>query len=77
MGTVVAKRRKEATAFGRRLREIRKAASLTQADVGELVNMPQTVIARYERGDMEPAWPTVLRFAKALNVTPNDFTEPG
>lgn len=73
----MAKRRKEATGFGRRLRELRKARGLTQTDVGERLDMPQTVIARYEGGHTDPTWAMVLRIAKALGVKPNDFLEPG
>jgi transcriptional regulator with XRE-family HTH domain len=38
--------------------------------------LPYQAIAKYERGAVEPGWPTVLKLAEALQVTPDAFLEP-
>ena len=37
--------------------------------------MPYQNIARFEREEREPTWPTVLKLAEALGVSPNDFLD--
>lgn len=71
----VAKDKRQATAFGRRLKALREAAGLTQAALAEMAQMQSSVLARLERGEREPTWPTVLKLADALGVTPDAFTE--
>lgn len=71
----MAKRANQQTAFGRRLRILREARGLTQVEIGNAVGIQFQSIARYERGAVEPNWPTVLKFAAALGVTPNDFRD--
>jgi transcriptional regulator with XRE-family HTH domain len=69
----VAKKKQERTAFGRRLRALRESKGLSQTQLAERVEMPYQAIAKYERGAVEPGWPTVLRLAEALGVTPDAF----
>ena len=71
----VAKEKREGTAFGARLRALREAAGLTQAKLAEKADMQPSVLARLERGEREPTWPTVLKLAESLSVTPDAFTE--
>ena len=70
----MAPRRKQVTGFGPRLRTLREAAGLTQAQLGERAGgMPYQAVAKYEREATEPSWSAVLRLADALGVTPNAF----
>ncbi len=69
----VAKRKRDSSAFGLRLRALRESAGLTQAALGELAEMKDTAIARLEAGNREPNWITVLSLASALGVTPDAF----
>ena len=73
MGVVAKKRKVEPSGFGGKLRRFREAAKLTQAELGAACNMAYQAIARQERGENEPTWPTVIKLAKALGVEPNDF----
>ena len=73
---VVAKRRNPTTGFGRRLKELREAAGLTQTELGERAGMVYQAVAKLERGSVEPTWPTVLRLADALGVPTDKFREP-
>ncbi len=70
----VAKKR-ENTAFGERLRVLRIAAGLSQSLLGEMSGVDANSIARFERGEREPTWPTVLKLAEALGVKADDFRE--
>jgi transcriptional regulator with XRE-family HTH domain len=40
-----------------------------------MVPLPYQAIAKYERGAVEPGWPTVLKLADALGVTPDTFLD--
>src|SRR6516165_10545070 len=71
----VAKKKQERTAFGRRLRALRESKGLSQTQLAERVEMPYQAIAKYERGAVEPGWPTVLKLADALGVTPDSFLD--
>lgn len=72
---VVAKDKRKGTAFGARMRALREAAELTQAELALKADMLPSVLARLERSEREPTWPTVLKLAEALGVAPNDFLE--
>ena len=72
----VAKQR-PSTAFGRRLREVREAAGLTQAALAELVDVHPPEVSRLESGAVEPTWPTVLKLAEALGVATDAFRADG
>lgn len=74
MVATVAKDR-DTTGFGERLRAMRTARGLSQAALGKLCQpvMSYQDLARIERGDRAPTWPTVLKLAAALGVEPNDF----
>ena len=73
---VAVAKKSEPTAFGRRLRELREQAGLTQSELGERAGkMMYQMLARYERGETEPTWPVVLRLAEALGVSTEAFRE--
>ena len=73
MVATLAKRKRESNGFGARLKSLRLAAGLTQAQLGERMEMLPTNIARLETGGREPSWDTVKRLAKALGVTTDEF----
>ena len=64
-----------ALAFGARLRELRVAAGLTQAELGERTDPPMQsqAIARYESGDRAPTFSVLYRLASALRVAPAEL----
>jgi transcriptional regulator with XRE-family HTH domain len=57
-----------AEAFGPRLRELREAAGLSQAQLAERAGMHRFGVAKIERGERVPGWDTVLALGKALGV---------
>lgn len=65
----------EPTGFGSRLRVVREGKALTQRQLGEIAGVHWNTIAKLERGDQEPNWPLVLKFAKALGVTCEAFSD--
>jgi len=58
-----------ARSFGRRLKELRTAAGLSQGDLGDLVGLTRQAISFLELGEREPSWETVRLLASALGVT--------
>lgn len=65
------------SAFGRRLRQLRDKAKLTQNELAEAAGIHIITISKLERGKIDPSWTTVLLLAEALEVSPNDFKEAG
>jgi transcriptional regulator with XRE-family HTH domain len=63
--------------FAGRLKSLREAAGLTQAQLAEQAGMNQFGIAKLEQGQREPSWNTVLALAKALDVDCRAFAEEG
>jgi transcriptional regulator with XRE-family HTH domain len=59
--------------FGRRLADIRKARSLTQAQLGELVGVSNRVIAYYETESDQPPGALLADLAKALSVSADEL----
>lgn len=62
--------------FGPRLRELRKAASLTQGHLAELAAMSKAGVTHLERGIRKPSWETIQKLAAALGVDVKAFLEP-
>ena len=66
-----------AVLFGRRLRAARKAAGLSQVELGALLGMADKNasprVSRYERGEREPDGETLQELSKALGVPPAYF----
>lgn len=54
--------------FGRRLRQARLVANLTQRRLGERSKVGQDMISRYEQGRSLPSLPTLCRMAEELSV---------
>ena len=60
---------KTPTKTGLRVAKIRKAAGLTQAELGERSGLSQRLISNIECGQREGTIDTLLKIAKALEVT--------
>jgi XRE family transcriptional regulator, fatty acid utilization regulator len=58
----------EATMMGRALRELRERRGMTQENLGERVGCPSTYISRIEAGEVDPAFTTLSRLFRALDV---------
>ena len=65
---------KIATKTGQRVAKIRKAAGLTQAELGERSNLSQRLISNIECGQREGTIDTLIKIAKALDVTVTHLT---
>jgi transcriptional regulator with XRE-family HTH domain len=61
--------------FGRRLRELREQAGLTQAALAGQVGVGKDAVARWEQGTREPLWSSVVALARALGVEVGAFLE--
>ena len=55
--------------FGKRLRESRLAAGLSQSELEDISGIPKARLSRYENGHVEPSIQTLNRLARALNVS--------
>lgn len=55
--------------FGIRVKQARKIAGLTQAELAEKLNMDETTISRIENGAQFTPFPSMLNFSEALNVS--------
>ena len=58
--------------FGPWLRELRRAADLTQEQLAERVAVDVTTIRKYERGERRPTVPTLRRLAEVLTMPEAD-----
>jgi transcriptional regulator with XRE-family HTH domain len=59
-----------------RLRAIRIARALSQAELGERSGVSRVAITRLERGDVDARFATIRRLAQALDVEPADLMAP-
>jgi len=59
--------------FGRRLADIRKSRSMTQAQLGEFVGVSNRVIAYYETESDQPPGALLAELAKALKVSADEL----
>ncbi len=62
-----------ATAFGHRLRQVRRLAGLTQADLAQCSGMSLEHLNKIERGAAAPSLATIEALHKALAVDPASF----
>ena len=60
--------------FGAKLRAMRDAKGWTQKEMADAAGLHPNTVARLERGEHEPTWPLVLKFAQALGVDCTAFT---
>lgn len=59
--------------IGSRLSQIRKERGYTQIALAKKTGFTQALISSYERGRLRLSAETVIRFAKALNVSTDDI----
>lgn len=72
----VAKKKKR-SAFADRLRELRKTADFTQAEVAKRLRVGIQTYMRWERGETEPTVTELGKIATMFGKTPNDFYPEG
>lgn len=58
---------------GERIKRARKAAGLTQQELGELLGVSGSMIGQYESNLRKPKHETLLKIAKALKVMPYEL----
>ena len=56
------------TQFAARMKELRRAAGLTQEQLAKQIGSTVRTISRLETGTQEPTWPAVIALADALGV---------
>lgn len=56
-----------------RLRQYRKKAKLSQQELGDLVFMSQRAISNFDTGSRDISTPTLIRLARALNVSVDEL----
>lgn len=59
--------------FPEKLRELRKSNSLSQADIGELLNIHFMSVSRWERGESMPPVKTVIKLASLFSVSTDEL----
>lgn len=55
--------------FYKKLKELREEKGLSQEKLGELFNMTQAAIGKYEKGTREPSLNLLIKFADFFKVT--------
>ncbi len=63
------------TYFGGRLEAWRKAAGLTQRELGERLGVTQQTVSDWESGDITPAWERASDFDRELHLAPGSAFE--
>ncbi|HEY7151640.1 MAG TPA: helix-turn-helix transcriptional regulator [Solirubrobacterales bacterium] len=66
----------ELVEFGRRLRELRDAAGLTQEDLADAAGLHWTYVGQIERGERNLTYKNILRLARGLDVQPGALIGP-
>ena len=59
--------------FGNRLKRARQALGLTQQQVGDLIRVSSQGVSLYELGKRDASIPTIIKFAKVLNMNGNQI----
>jgi transcriptional regulator with XRE-family HTH domain len=60
-------------AFARRIRQLRKALTLTQVELARRAGLSRTYLARVELGMQSPTLEVIERLARALRVRPGEL----
>lgn len=63
------------TAFGQRVRELRKVRGWSQEELAHRAGLHYTYVGGIERGERNPALVNIGRIARALGVTPGELFE--
>lgn len=67
----------ELTALGDRIRAIRESQGLSIRDLADMADLNKSQIVRIESGQSDPHYTTLLRIARALEVSVGDFADGG
>ncbi len=67
----------ELKALGSRIKAVRESRGLSIRDLAELAGINKSQIVRIESGQSDPHYTTLLRIARALEVSVGDFTDGG
>ncbi|PLS84900.1 MAG: XRE family transcriptional regulator [Actinobacteria bacterium] len=59
--------------IGTKLRRLREARLLTQAQLGEAAGVHRDQVSRIERDEVEPRFSTIKKLAAALDVEPSEL----
>lgn len=59
--------------FGKRIRAIRKAATISQEDAAERAEIHRKYLGEIERGEKRPSFEAILALAKASGTSPAAF----
>ena len=59
--------------FGDRVRELRKAAGLSQEELADRAELDRSYVGCIERGERNLSIENICRLAKAIGVAPADF----
>lgn len=65
--------RRALSAFGTRVRELRRGLGLSQEDLADRANLHRTYVGSIERGERNVALLNIHRLARALGVTARDL----
>jgi len=57
------------------LRELRKQAGITQAELAERAGIPLPSLRGHEQGQRIPSWASVVKLAHALQVSTDAFAD--
>jgi transcriptional regulator with XRE-family HTH domain len=66
---------KPGSRFAENLRNQRKRAGLSQQALGYACRLHRTEISLLERGEREPRLSTIVRLARALEVSPSELLD--
>lgn len=55
--------------FGKRLASFRRKKKISQKELGEMLNLSQRAISRYENGETEPDIRTLIKMAEIFDVS--------
>ncbi len=61
--------------IGRRVRQLRKQAGLTQEQLAEAASLHENYVSRLETGHQEPGLFVLLRLCRALSVPPGELLD--
>jgi len=61
--------------FGIHLRDIRQSKGVSQEELGNMINVPQSTIGRIERGQTNPNLCLLIAIAKCLEVDIKDLVD--
>lgn len=61
--------------FGKRIRELREKANLSQEALAYAADIPINQVGRIERGEINTSLSSIFAIAKALNKEPKELLE--